>query len=77
MKLGRRAAYLRRCILTQELLAQHEDQTSVRKRVFEIHIQPVLLCSYAQFNHMLNVRNPEKELHEIEAEINNNLNKSL
>lgn len=70
MQLGRRAAYLRKCILVQELLLQYENETSVRKRVFELHIRPVVFCSYQQFNNMLNECNPEKELHEIEAELN-------
>lgn len=71
MKLGRRAAYLRKCILVQKLLAEYENETTVRKRVFEQHIQPIVFCCYSQFNNMLNERNPKKELQEIEAQLNN------
>ena len=70
MRLGRRAAYLRKCIVVQNLLVKYESETSIRKRVFELHIKPVVFCSYVQFNNMLNECNPEKELHEIEAELN-------
>lgn len=70
MKLGRRAAYLRKCIFVQELLAKYENETTVRKRVFEQHIKPVIFCQYAQFNNMLNECNPKKELQDIEAELN-------
>lgn len=71
MQLGRRAAYLRKCIVVQELLSIHENNTSVRKRVFEVHIKPKVFCSYTQFNNMLNVVNPRKELDKIELELNN------
>lgn len=71
MQLGRRAAYLRKCILVQNLLFKYENETSIRKRVFELHIKPIVFCSYVQFNNMLNECNPEKELQEIEAELNN------
>lgn len=67
MRLGRRAAYLRKCILVQELLSKYENETTVRKRIFEQYIQPAVLCSYMQFNNMLNVRNPKNELDGIEA----------
>lgn len=69
MQLGRRAAYLRKCILVQELLLQYENETSVRKRVFELHIKPVVLCCYSQFNRMLNERNPQKQLEDIENQL--------
>lgn len=69
MKLGRRKAYLRKCILAQDLTLKHENNTTVRSRVFEKYIEPVLLCSYQQYNNMLNVINPQKELDEIEAEL--------
>lgn len=62
MEKGRRLAYLNRCMLAQELLQEHETETSVRKRVFENHIKPVLRCSYPTFNKMLNVVNPKKEI---------------
>lgn len=55
MRLGRRAAYLRKCIIVQKLLAEHENDSTVRKRVFDAHIQPIVLCSYTHFNNMLNV----------------------
>lgn len=71
MKLGRRAAYLRKCVLAQELLTMYETKTSVRRRVFDEYIKPVVFCSYQQFNNMLNERNPKIELQEIEAELNN------
>lgn len=70
MKLGRRRAYLRKCILAQELMSTYENQTSVRSRVFEEYIEPVLLCSYQQYNNMLNEINPQKELQEIEELLN-------
>lgn len=69
MQLGRRAAYLRRCIRVNELLMQHETDMSVRRRVFEKHIRPELRCSYATFNNMLNESNPQKQLEEIEKEL--------
>lgn len=69
MKLGRRRAYLRKCILAQDLMVKYENNTTVRSRVFEEHIEPVLLCSYQQYNNMLNVINPQRELDEIDAEI--------
>lgn len=71
MRLGSRAAYLRKCILVQQLLAEHENETTVRKRVFEQHIKPIVFCSYVQFNNMLNERNPKNELDIIESQLNN------
>lgn len=71
MKLGRRKAFLRKCIMAHTLMATYENNTTVRSRVFEEHIEPVLLCSYQQYNNMLNVINPQHELEEIEREINN------
>jgi len=62
MAKGRRLAYLKRCLLAQELLQEHETKTSVRKMVFANHIKPVLGCSYPAFNKMLNVVNPKKEI---------------
>lgn len=62
MRRGRRIAYLERCVTAQQLLLKHETTTSVRKRVFEQHIKPVLRCSYVTFNNMLNVVNPQKEI---------------
>lgn len=70
MKLGRRAAYLRKCIIVQQLCATYENETTIRKRVFETHIRPVILCSYTQFNNMLGERNPAGQLREIETKIN-------
>ncbi len=69
MELGRRAAYLKRCIVVIDLLEEHESDTSIRKRVFEKHIQPVARCSYATFNNMLNEPNPRKQLASIEQDI--------
>lgn len=74
LKLGRRAAYLRKCVMVQNLCAQHENETTIRKRVFELHIKPVILCSYAQFNNMLNERNPAVELKDIETELHGDNN---
>lgn len=71
MKLGRRKAFLRRCILAQELISKHENNTTIRRRVFEEHIEPILLCSYRSFDNMLNVINPIKELEAIDEELNN------
>lgn len=69
MQLGRRAAYLRRCIRCQALVEQFETDTSVRMRVFEKHIRPELGCSYATFNNMLNEPNPHKQLENIEKQL--------
>lgn len=66
LQLGRKAAYLRRCILVNELLQEHECSTSVRVRVFNEHIRPVIKCSYVTFNNMLNEPNPRKQLEQIE-----------
>jgi hypothetical protein len=71
MKLGRRAAYLRRCLKAQELQSRFETMTSIRRRVFDIHIQSELGCSYATFNNMLNEPNPRKQLEEIEIKLSN------
>lgn len=69
MKLGRRAAYLRRCIRCIELLEEYETDTSVRIRIFEKYIQPAMQCSYQTFNNMLNESNPRKQLEAIEKEL--------
>jgi hypothetical protein len=69
MQLGRRAAYLRRCILCVELLERYEDDTTVRYRIFEKYIKPELHCSYATFNNMLNEANPQKQLETIELKL--------
>lgn len=71
MKLGRRAAYLCRCLKAQELLLRFETATSIRWRIFEIYIQPELGCSYATFNNMLNEPNPKKQLEEIKIKLSN------
>lgn len=71
MRLGRRKAYLERCIRVLELLEQHESATSVRKRVWEMFIQPIVGGSYGTFNNMLNEPNPRRQLDEIEEEMNN------
>ncbi|MPN45709.1 hypothetical protein SDC9_193279 [bioreactor metagenome] len=70
MQLGRRAAYLRRCVQVLELLEMHETNHSVRRRVFDIHIKPVVGVSYTTFNNMLNEPNPQRQLDEIENELN-------
>ena len=68
MQLGRRAAYLRKCIIATELMEKYETDTSVRYRIFNKHIKPVLLCSYTTFNNMLNEVNPVKQLEAIEKQ---------
>lgn len=73
MALGRRAAYLRRCIQVQELIEKYETRYTVRKRIFEDFINPVMHCSYVTFNNMLNESNPRKELELIENQLNNKL----
>ena len=70
MALGRRRAYLQKCITAIRLLEQHETDTSIRYRVFEKHIAPVVRVSYTQFNNMLNELNPQKELEEINQKLN-------
>jgi hypothetical protein len=71
MALGRRAAYLRRCIQVIELLEKHETPETVRCRIFEKYIKPVMNCSYVTFNNMLNEQNPRKELESIENKMKN------
>jgi len=70
MSLGRRAAYLRRCIQVIELVEKHETDATIRCRIFEKHIQPVMHCSYVTFNNMLNEPNPRMQLESIHAKIN-------
>jgi hypothetical protein len=62
MQLGRRLAYLQKCVKCTELLEQYETELTVRVRVFEAHIQPALMCSYQTFNKMLCERNPQKQI---------------
>lgn len=69
LQLGRKIAYLHRCIRVNELLIEYENDTSVRVRVFNKHIKPLVGVSYAQFNNMLNEPNPERQLKEIEDEL--------
>jgi len=69
MSYGRRIAYLKRCISVIGLLKQYESDTSVRCRVFEKHIEPIMCISYQTFNSMLNEINPEKQLIEIDEKI--------
>jgi len=69
LKLGRRAAYLRKCIRVNDLLNQYESSTSIRVRVFMEYIKPVVPVSYTTFNNMLNESNPVKQLESIEEEI--------
>lgn len=71
MALGRRAAYLRRCIQVLELVETYETQLTIRRRVFDTHIKPVMNCSYTTFNNMLNEKNPRKELEIIINKMNN------
>lgn len=65
MQKGRRLAYLKKCIVAQQLMMKYEDNTTVRHRVFEDHIQPVLMCSYQQYNNMLNEPNPQRQIDEL------------
>ncbi len=68
MRMGKRAAYLRRCIRASELISMFETDCTVRRRIFEKHIrQEIGFVSYTSFNSMLTVINPEKELLEIET----------
>jgi len=69
MALGRRAAYLRRCIQVVDLLDKHENDATIRCRIFEKHIKPVMNCSYVTFNNMLNEQNPRKELESIQNKL--------
>lgn len=69
LQLGRKVAYLKRCIMVIELLEQHETPESIRSRIWKNHIRPEVPVSYAQFNNMLNEPNPAKQLAEIEEEI--------
>ena len=69
MHLGRRAAYLRKCILAAELYMKFESEDAKRNHVFKKHIKPVLRCSIVSYNSMLNVINPEKELKEIQEQL--------
>jgi hypothetical protein len=71
LQLGRKAAYLRRCIRVNELLTLHESECSVRLRVFCKYIKSEMMCSYTQFNNMMNEHNPARQLEQIEAQINN------
>lgn len=69
MKLGRRRAYLKKCIKAATLLEQHESDTSIRKRVFDKFIHPELQVSYTSFNNMLNEPNPTIQLDEINKKL--------
>lgn len=69
MSYGRRICYLKRCISMLKLIEKYENDTSVRIRVFEKHIQPIMGCSYVTFNNMLNEPNPEKQITEITNKI--------
>jgi len=72
MSLGRRAAYLRRCIQVIDLIDEHENDATIRCRIFEKHIWPVMHCSYVTFNNMLNEPNPRKQLESILNKLNTN-----
>ena len=65
MSLGRREAYLRRCMQVIELVEKHETDVTIRCRIFQKHIYPVMRCSYATFNNMLNEPNPRMQLQAI------------
>jgi hypothetical protein len=53
-----------------KLIEEYESETSIRCRVFEKYIQPIMCCSYVTFNNMLNEPNPQKQIVEIEKKIN-------
>lgn len=67
--LCRKAAYLRKCLKAQQLIATYETDTSVRRRVFDKYIQSELMCSYNSFHRMLREINPARQLADIEKEI--------
>lgn len=69
MRIGRRKNYLAKCVKVAELLEEHETESTIRKRIFEQFVRPVIFCSYVQFNNMLNEPNPSKQLEELEKEI--------
>ena len=69
MAYGRKISYLKRCIEIVELLNKHETDTSIRCRVFNNHIKPIMKCSYVTFNNMLNEPNPRKQIEDIENKI--------
>lgn len=69
LQMGRKVAYLKRCIRVNELLTKHTTECSVRVRIFNLYIKPEIKVSYAQFNNMMNEHNPAKQLAEIEAQI--------
>jgi hypothetical protein len=69
MKLDRRKPYLQKCVLAAEVLAKYENDTTVRSRIFGKYIQPVIRVSYQSFNNMLNEKNPQKEIEEINKKI--------
>lgn len=71
LQLGRKMAYLERCIQVNELLAEHESDTSVRVRIFQKYIKPRIGVSYAQFNNMMNEHNPARQLEEIKKQLSN------
>ncbi len=71
MKLGRRKAYLERCIEAARLIDIYENETTVRIRIFNKEIRPVLRISYQAFNSMLNEPNPVKQLDEINQKLKN------
>lgn len=69
LQLGRKVAYLRRCIRANEILMLHETECSVRVRIFNLYIRPEMKCSYAQFNNMMNEHNPQKKIEQIELQL--------
>jgi len=69
LKLSRWRVFLIKCIKCMKILEKVENEITVRKRISYKYIYPVFLCSYNQFNNMLGVSNPEKELRGIEEEI--------
>ena len=69
MKLGRRKSYLEKCVMVAKLLQEHENETTVRYRIFDKHIAPVIRVSYQSFNSMLNEINPAQQLEEINKKL--------
>lgn len=69
MDLGKKKAYLERCLEVLKVLAEHETDMTIRKRVYQKHIATKMKISYVQFNNILNEPNPQKQLDDINREI--------
>jgi hypothetical protein len=70
LQLGRKKRYLLNCIKVQELLSRYETKCTIRVRIYNEYIKPAINgLSYAQFNNIINERNPAKQLEEIEEQL--------